>query len=61
MNYNDIIKEKKALEDSILKRIQQYEEKTGFHVSYISTATEYLHLIENRNRSTSLVKITLDI
>ena len=59
MNYNDIIKEKKALEDSILKRIQQYEEKTGFHVSYIST--EYLHWIENRNRSTSLVKITLDI
>ena len=59
MNYNDIIKEKKALEDSILKRIQQYEEKTGFHVNNISTS--YDHWLENRNRSTSLVKITLDI
>ena len=59
MNYNDIIKEKKALEDSILKRIQQYEEKTGFHVNTVSTA--YDHWLENRNRSTSLVKITLDI
>lgn len=59
MDYNDISKEKKALEDSILKRIQQYEEKTGFHVSNISTA--YDHWLENRNRTTARVKITLDI
>lgn len=59
MNYNDIIKEKKSLEDSILKWIQHYEEKTGFHVSHIST--EYQHKFERRNRNTTLVKITLDI
>jgi len=59
MNYNDIIKEKKDLEDSILKRIQQYEEKTGFHVNNVST--EWHHYFEKRNKSTTLVKITLDI